>query len=123
MTTWIKEALQWMLDYRDEILLAVLVLLFILMLILLRAVRKNMRLQTEQKGKLEQMIRLWGDAFQTENRKSIAEGKLDMHTEKQMKKRPEQEVESSEQDMELSERQQKQKEEELFGKVLQEYFP
>ena len=123
MATWIKEAFLWMLDYRDEILLAVLVLLFILMLILLRTVRKNMRLQTEQKGKLEQMIRLWGDTFQTENRKGIAGGNVDMHAEKQMKKGAEPEEKSSEQNMEISERQQKQKEEELFGKVLQEYFP
>ena len=63
MATWITGGIQFMMDYCDEILLAALILLFILMLILLRTVRKNMRLQMAQNEKFVQLNQLCENVF------------------------------------------------------------
>ena len=118
MATWITGGIQFMMDYRDEILLAALILLFILMLILLRTVRKNMRLQMAQNEKFVQLNQLCENAFKEENREHKIAGQMD----KTVNEQPEKKSDKKEQYTELG-MQKKQKEEELFGKVLQEYFP
>lgn len=87
MATWITGGIQFMMDYRDEILLAALILLFILMLILLRTVRKNMRLQMAQNEKFVQLNQLCENVFKEENREHKIAGQMDKSVNEQPEKK------------------------------------
>ena len=71
-----------------------------------------------QDKKLAQLNQLWGNAFKEENREHTIAGQMDKSANEQTEKQSEKKEQYIEQGM-----QKKQKEEELFGKVLQEYFP
>lgn len=123
MEAWINVCVSFLRDYRDGIFLIILVLLFILMLIVLKTVRKNNQNMRGWNAGIAKMTKALDEVLdgkdtreiKEDHKMSVAEsdqedtftGKLKEGLQLQMTAQKEQDLQ----------------EEEVFGRVLQEYFP
>ncbi len=124
MEAWLNVCVSFMHDYKDGIFLIILVLLFIIMLIVLKTVRKNNQNMRGWNAGIAKMTKALDEVLDGKSTKGINAGENatseDMEQEDTFAEKLKENLQLQ---MEEQESRKRQQEEELFGKVLQEYFP